>query len=485
MRTLWWDLRLQLRYGMGYAALFVSAVWLVLLALTPASMHGWLLPLALMFDTAIFGFYLMAGLMFLEKSDRTLSALVVTPLSATRYLLNKVITLTGLALVPSILVVAIGYRGAVQWPLLVAGVCLGSAMMMLAGFALAARFRSINAYFLPSAAIMIVAQVPLLHYFGVVPSGLMYLLPTRAPLLLIEGAIRPLAWWQIAYGLGYGVAATAAALWWARRSFVRFIAGGADALAGRVEPPTRGARERRWSGVWALALADWRNLRRDPIQVFMLFYAVLLGVIGRWLLPWVLGLVSPWVDLKPYFPLIISWMALQAVPLILGAVVGMMLLDERDDGSLLALRVTPLPLTHYALYRAAVPVMLSVVMCIVSVYVIGLWIPATAPLIAVSVMAALEGPMLALTIATIAGNKVEGLALMKGISIFMWAPVLAWFVDPPWRWLVGLVPTYWPAEAFWRAGGIGGEPWGVIVVGLALHVVILGWLLQRFRRKHA
>ena len=72
---------------------------------------------------------------------------------------------------------------------------------------------------------------------------------------------------------------------------------------------------------------------------------------------------------------------------------------------------------------------------------------------------------------------------MKGLSILMWPPVIAWFVQSHWRWAIGLVPTFWPMEAFWRSGGIGGDPWPVIGAGLAIHLGLLAWLLRRFRRK--
>ena len=84
-----------------------------------------------------------------------------------------------------------------------------------------------------------------------------------------------------------------------------------------------------------------------------------------------------------------------------------------------------------------------------------------------------------MVLASVAGNKVEGLALMKGMSIFMFAPVAAWFLDAPWRWLPALVPTTWPAEALWRSMGVvEGAAWWVLAVGIGYHVGLL-WLLTK------
>jgi hypothetical protein len=481
-RYLGWELRLQLRYGMGYAAAFVALTWSLLLWAIPAHMHELIVPIALEFDAAIFGFYLMTGLMFLEKSDRTLSALSVTPLGGSRYLAAKVATITTQALVASIVIVLVAYDGAVSWAPLILGVCLQSAMTMLAGFATAARFRSINEYFLPSSVVLLITQLPLLDYFGIWSSPLLYVVPTQAPLVLLKGALTGLQPWQLAYGIGYGLVGCAATFHWANRTFKRFIAGGADERVHKKDVHRSSLRGR---GLWALAAADVRNMRRDPFQMFILFYAVVIALVGRWLLPWAVRAAADWVELEPHLPLIISWMALQAVPIILGVVVGLLLLDERDERWLIVLRVSPMSLSKYVLFRTAVPVLLSAIVCVFSVHFIGLWIPDTVPLLAVSLLAGIEAPLIALTMATFANNKVEGLALMKGMSLFMYAPVVAWFLSPPWRFLPGIVPTFWPAEAFWRAGGIGGDPWWVIVAGFAVHIALLWWLARRFARRVA
>ncbi|MCA9661273.1 MAG: hypothetical protein KC486_23240 [Myxococcales bacterium] len=476
------ELQLQQRYGVLYAALVVVGLWAAVFAFLEEPTRRFLLPPVIVMDTAIFGFFLMTAMMFLEKSDRVLAAIVVSPLSTGRYLLNKVLSLTIVAVALTALLVAILTPSAVNWALLVVGVAIGSVMTMLAGFVLAARFESMNTYIIPSALLLTVVQLPALHYFEIATSKLFYALPTMAPLALVRGAFAPLPAWEVAYALAYGLLSCVLLHAWARRTFDRFVVGGA---AGWRPTQARAARSdgRRRGPIAALVAADLRNVRRDPLLVFMASYALILALLGRWLVPWLVEVLEPTFDLRPYVLLIVTFFAVQTGPLLLGAVSGLMLLDERDENSLTSLRVTPLPIGRYALYRASGPILLSTALCFAGVYFVGLVDAPPLRIAAVAVVNALEAPIISLALVSLAGNKVEGMALMKGMGIFMFAPVIGWFVDPPMRWLIGVIPTLWPAEAFWQAVEPRGSFWPVIAVGLVSHLLLLWLLLRRFRRR--
>ena len=91
-------------------------------------------------------------------------------------------------------------------------------------------------------------------------------------------------------------------------------------------------------------------------------------------------------------------------------------------------------------------------------------------------------PLFALILSTFAANKVEGLALMKGLSVFMLGPLAAYFIDSDLQLLLGVLPTYWPTKAFWVAGE-GGNLWPYVLVGMVYHLLLLVWLLRRFQKK--
>lgn len=241
------------------------------------------------------------------------------------------------------------------------------------------------------------------------------------------------------------------------------------------------------------ALRAWlssaaRTVGRDPLLLQLLVAPAALVVLLRMLD----GTLGAWVTrttglaLAPYRPLLTSFLLLLLVPFLSGLLAGLVLLDERDEGVLTALRVTPLGLGGYALLRAGTTAALSLGTLLVAVPLAGSH-PDGAPLgaLPVLVLAALFAPLPALALATFATNKVEGLALVKGASLLLFTPLLGWFAESRWSLLLGVIPTYWPARAFWQ--WVAGEPaWPFWGFGLAYHAALLVLLMRAWSaRAHA
>ena len=217
------DLRLQLRNGFYYAVAFVLACWLVLLTRLPAIDWGYVLPAVVFGNLVMVNFYFIAGLVLLEKGEGTLEAQVVTPLADWEYLASKTATLTALSLVEQVVIVWSAHGGGFAAGPLVVGIVLAAVLYTLVGFLLVARYRSVNEYLFPSVLFTMILSLPMLHYFGLWDTWLLYLHPLTAPLVLLAGAFRPIPPWQWAYGVLYSAAWTGLLLLAARRAFDRFI----------------------------------------------------------------------------------------------------------------------------------------------------------------------------------------------------------------------------------------------------------------------
>jgi fluoroquinolone transport system permease protein len=231
----------------------------------------------------------------------------------------------------------------------------------------------------------------------------------------------------------------------------------------------------------SLTLADIRNVNRDSLLRLMLFYPWIMAVVLRWLLPFVTEGFADQFDFRPYWGVLTSFFGTLLMPQLFGYVIGFMLLDERDDGTLTAMRVTPLSLDRYLVYKLAVPVVTSIAAVYIFVPVVGLVTVPYAPLLPIALVAALTGPVFALLLAALSDNKVQGLVVMKGLSLLLAAPMLAYFVSEPWQWLFGLVPTFWPIKAFWQL--LAGERWWpTVILGLLCNGLLLLLLLRHFKR---
>lgn len=223
LSALVWEWRLQWRHGLFYAAAFVVLVWGIVLRQLPADLVGYVLAPVLYIDLSIFGFYFMAGLLYLEKGEGVLQALVVTPLRGREYLAAKLASLTTLGVLVSLCVTALVRAPTVNWLWLAAAVAINSLFFILMGFVLAVRYDAISEFFVPSMWFLALAQLPFLDFYAVWQGWPLYLAPFQAAMLLVRGAFEPLALWQWVYALTYVLGGIAVALWWAGRAFERFV----------------------------------------------------------------------------------------------------------------------------------------------------------------------------------------------------------------------------------------------------------------------
>jgi fluoroquinolone transport system permease protein len=228
---------------------------------------------------------------------------------------------------------------------------------------------------------------------------------------------------------------------------------------------------------------DLRNVRRDDFLLWVGIGPFLLALLFRFGVPPLAGLLDRELgfDLAPYHGLLMSFFVLMA-PSMIGWVTGFLLLDERDGGVLTALLVTPMPFAAYLLYRIGAPLLLGFVMT-VAVYPLAGLAPLPLPdLIAISLVASLTGPAMALFLAAFAENKVAGFALVKVLNTLTMIPIAAWFLRSPWQLAAGLVPTYWPMKMVWLAmEGRGFLLHGL--AGLAVYGVAMALLLKHFQTR--
>jgi fluoroquinolone transport system permease protein len=233
----------------------------------------------------------------------------------------------------------------------------------------------------------------------------------------------------------------------------------------------------------ALGPVDLHSIRRDPMLKWVIAFPIPIILVLRFGLPALQArLLEVFVfDISPYYVLFASFITL-AMPLLIGMVVGFLLLDQKDDNTLLALQVTPVSLNGYLLYRILTPLVLSVITAVLVIKASGMveigWLALTTAALA----AAPAAPLAALFLASFASNKVQGFALSKGASVILVPPLIAYFVDSGWQWAFALVPTYWPVRLFWILQS--GEPQALLflAVGLLYQALLIFLLLKRFNR---
>ncbi len=228
----------------------------------------------------------------------------------------------------------------------------------------------------------------------------------------------------------------------------------------------------------ALVSVDVRNVRRDPLLRWMTLVPLFVALLMRWGVPELDQVLQARIGLSlvPYYPLIASFY-LFLMPGLVGLIAGFLLLDQRDDRTWTAMRVTPLPFTGYLVYLLGVPTLLGGLAGLLFIELTGLVSLPTGAVVGAAVAAAPIAPLYALFLARFATNKVERFALAKAVGVVQLPPVLAWWVDEPWQWLFGLVPYSFPAKVVWSAAA--GGPVAIYVVAALAGHAVLAWLLLR------
>ncbi len=199
LASLWWDLRLQLRYYFWLVAVVVTVLWLALLLNVSDAVRASWIPVLIFTDLGNIGLLFIAGILYLERRQGTLYAVAVTPLSRQAWLSSKVLSLGLLSTVCALFIVLFNSANVVWWRILPASFVSGALFTSL-GFLLVLPFDRIMNYFLGMGLGMMLLNLPILYYFDILPGMLMWALPTQPVLQLLAGSYQemPLMEW-VAY----------------------------------------------------------------------------------------------------------------------------------------------------------------------------------------------------------------------------------------------------------------------------------------------
>jgi len=197
-----YDILFQFRQGFYYANLFISIIYIILLKLLPQSINTQATVLIVLTDPSVLGSFFIGAIFILERSQNTLQGLFVTPFRVSEYILSKVISLTFISLLSSLLIALLGSHVSVNLFLFFIGVILTSIFFTLLGFIFSIYAKTVNQYFLYSM-LTIVFIIPIISYLNLFNSNLFYLFPFKATILLIDGAFTDLSFVNFAYASIY------------------------------------------------------------------------------------------------------------------------------------------------------------------------------------------------------------------------------------------------------------------------------------------
>jgi fluoroquinolone transport system permease protein len=233
-----------------------------------------------------------------------------------------------------------------------------------------------------------------------------------------------------------------------------------------------------------LLVHDLRHAVRDPVLMVGIFAPLALLAVSRLGFP----AVAEWLsshysfDLYAYSSFTGITLAI-TIPMLIGTMTGLLMLDERDEQMISYYAVTPLMRKGYMQYRLVLPLLLAVPLSGIYLLFSGRF-ELQLGILAVLLLLALEAPCFTLFLAALAGNKVEGLALSKISGLLLAGTVVVYFAPGTWKLLGIWLPSYWTAQVFFDIETAGIATGSVhFSIGLAYHLILLYVLVKVFEKR--
>jgi hypothetical protein len=228
--------------------------------------------------------------------------------------------------------------------------------------------------------------------------------------------------------------------------------------------------------------AEQRRIVSDAFLIMMLLLTPAIALLLRTYWP-ALDAAFPSWNIDQYKPPVSTLIAL-LTPQMMGLILGLNLLHDREQGMLTVVRTTPVGLGNYILVRSAGYFALSLLLTpalheLLGFVALPLW-----KLLVVCFFAQALLPLSTLILLNFAHNLVQGFAVMKASGGLITIPVvLAMFVPAPWYWLAAPLPTWWTLWGYFEiADGVGqGLLW--LFIGAAAQLGLSLYLWRRLLRQ--
>jgi fluoroquinolone transport system permease protein len=191
----------------------------------------------------------------------------------------------------------------------------------------------------------------------------------------------------------------------------------------------------------ALALKDARVIYRD--RLLLTITGMTLAIAAG------LRVLVRFVPIE-MFDLYVAPAAALIAPMMLGIVLGFALIEEREQGTWLLLRVLPLSEAKWFFYVLLTSTSFAFLLGLAAARIYRR--PSDAVfLVWMTAAGALTAPMMTLTLGAFARNKIEGTAVQKLASALSFAPLVVFFLPPALQLLAAWCPWYWLYLGFLRA----------------------------------
>lgn len=228
-----------------------------------------------------------------------------------------------------------------------------------------------------------------------------------------------------------------------------------------------------------VALNDFKLIFRDGSLRFFFIFPVLSIFVVRYGFPYV---ADSFEVLRGYIPILLMAATMQS-SLMFGFIYSMVLIDEKDTKVAKVYGVLPVSNFWFVISRLVAPFAFSTFGTFLMLLVEPFYGLSIVENLVYSALAGLVAPVMALFVATVAKNKIEGMTWQKLFNLPVSLPLLAFFVPASVSFLFAILPTHWAYQGFSRM--IVGEGFLFFFAVGFFYSFVLIWILgRRFSVSH-
>lgn len=457
---------------MPVAALTLTLLWAAAVRAIPLGARPAAVGFILLVDLAALGFFFVPALVVGEHAQGVRAALDATPQSPIERMAVRVATAVAVSVVAGTALVLL--TGVPALSTVVVGVLVTSVFFCLLAHAESSGLTTLTAFMarVPGWGVLLIAPA-LVHHAGIWDSAILAVSPVTSQLSLMSGA--GVGWVQ----WGWLALTTLILVWRASRRAARPTSLPGDHRVrphrdlGPVNPgPVRAVR--------SFARVDRRLVTRDPLLTLVLVGVPLMAILARVAtiggLGWFEGRFG--IDARPYLPLLWGFAVVVHTPIVLGALTGLLLLEDRDAGLWPSLATTPTGLIGVVTYRCSAAALGSIALVGAGLAIVGAahdlgW----GGLALTAVASGAIAPVTAMAMATLARDRAQGIAVMKVAGLVLYLPLGMWMLDDGWRVVGLLIPSGWALSTFWASDYLGA--WMTLTGSVVVSVLL--WRLMTRR----
>lgn len=179
------DVNFQFKYGFYFVYAVLTVLYICLLQIIPVAFRETAASVMIFSDPAAMGLFFMGAIILLEKSQRVMESLAVSPVKVSEYIISKVLSLGIISTIVGIMITAAA--GGKEVVVTAAGTFLGSVIFSLTGLMAAAKISSLNQFLLATIPIELVVFIPAMAYLAGFDNKIVLLHPGCIIIRLLEG----------------------------------------------------------------------------------------------------------------------------------------------------------------------------------------------------------------------------------------------------------------------------------------------------------